>query len=100
MMYRNNVLDAERLAGLVFELASQLQVERSQRVALELALERAGVLKPDAVAALAGDDELRRRSGNELDQAMAKLLRVLTESADARGPLRGEIAKAGQEGAR
>ncbi len=93
MMYRNNYPDAERLAGLVFELASQLQVERSQRVALELALERAGVLKPDAVAAVAGDAELDRRSRAELDQSMAKLLRVLTESADARGPLRGEIAK-------
>ncbi len=97
MMYRNNVLDAERLAGLVFELASQLQVERSQRVALELALERAGVLKPDSVASLAGDDELRRRSNSELDQAMAKLLRVLTESADPRGPLRGEIAPTAKE---
>jgi len=96
-MYRNNTPDAERLAGLVFELASQLQVERSQRIALELALERAGVLKPDAVAAVAGDVELRRRSGAELDQAMEKLLRVLTESADPRGPLRGEISKSVQE---
>lgn len=97
MMYRNNFPDAERLAGLVFELASQLQVERSQRVALELALERAGVLKPDAVAAVAGDVELNRRSRAELDQSMAKLLRVLTESADARGPLRGEVTKSVKE---
>jgi hypothetical protein len=97
MMYRNNVPDAERLAGLVFELASQLQVERSERVALELALERAGVLTPGAVAAVAGDAELRRRSRAELDRSIEKLLRVLTERADARGPLRGEIAPSVQE---
>lgn len=96
MMYRNNVLDAERLAGLVFELASQLQVERSQRIALELALERAGVLAPGALAA-AGDAELRQRSCAELDQALEKLLRVLMERADARGPLRGEITNSVQE---
>lgn len=96
MMYRNNIPDAERLTGLVFELASQLQVERSQRVALELALERAGVLTPGAISEVAGDAELRRRSGIELDQAMEKLLRVLTERADARGPLRGEVANAVQ----
>jgi hypothetical protein len=97
MMYRNNIPDAERLAGLVFELASQLQVERSQRLALELALERAGVLAPNALAAVAGDVELRQRSRAELDQSMEKLLRVLTERADARGPLRGEIAPSVQE---
>jgi hypothetical protein len=100
MMYRNNTPDAERLAGLAFELASQLQVERSQRIALELALERAGVLKPDAIAILAGDEELRRRSRVELDQAMAKLLRVLTEGADPRGPLRGEAVKSAKEESR
>ena len=48
-------------------------------------------------AAVAGDVELNRRSRAELDQSMAKLLRVLTESADARGPLRGEITKSVKE---
>lgn len=90
MLYRPVTPDAERIVGLVFELASQLQVERAQRIALELALERAGVLKSDAVDALAGDAELRERSTAELNQAMAKLLRVITELSDARGPLRHE----------
>lgn len=83
-------LDAERLAGLVFELASQLHVERARRVALELALERAGVLATGAAEALATDDEYRRRAGAGLDEAMRKLMRVLAESEDPRAPLRHE----------
>jgi hypothetical protein len=90
MLYRPVNLDSERIVGLVFELASQLQVERAQRIALELALERAGVLKSDAVGAVAGDAELKARSTAELNQSMAKLLRVITEIGDARGPLRHE----------
>lgn len=90
MLYRPVNLDSERIVGPIFELASQLQVERAQRIALELALERAGVLKSDAIGALAGDPELNARSSEELDRAMAKLLRVITELSDARGPLRHE----------
>jgi len=92
MIHRSITPDAERLVGLVFELASQLHVERTQRIALELALERAGVLQPAALDSVAGDAELRARSTVELDTAMAKFLRVLSESADARGPLRNEAA--------
>jgi hypothetical protein len=80
--------DPERLAGLVFELASQLQIERTHRIALEIALARSGALDVHGVERLAGDAELRRRSAAELDRSMAKLMRVLTEHADARRPLR------------
>jgi len=83
-------LDADRLAGLVFELASQLHAERSRRIALELALERVGALPPTAVEALAGDTELKARTGPALDLALANLMRVLTEAADPRAPLRAE----------
>lgn len=85
-------LDAERLAGLVFELASQLHVERARRIALELALERAGALPAGAAEALAADDEYRRRAGEGLDEAMRRLMRVLAESDDPRTPLRHEAS--------
>jgi hypothetical protein len=83
-------LDTERLAGLVFELASQLHVERARRIALELALERAGVLAAGAGEALAADEDYRRRAGEGLDEAMRRLMRVLAESDDPRAPLRHE----------
>lgn len=86
-------LDPERLAGLVFDLASQLHIERAQRIALEIALVRAGVLDVQKIEGLASDAELRRRSAAELDQSMAKLMRVLTEHADERRPLRSADAK-------
>lgn len=84
--------DPERLTGLLFELASQLHIERAQRIALEVALERAGVLDAKATEALAGDAELRARSTAALDQSMAKLLRVLMQHADDRAPLRAADA--------
>ena len=80
--------DPERLTGLVFELASQLHIERTQRIALEIALTRSGVLDVQGVEGLAGDAELRRRSAAELELSMAKLMRVLTEHPDERRPLR------------
>lgn len=90
MKHRPIDLDTERLAGLIYELASQLHVERTQRIALELALERAGVIDEQKVATLAGDPALRERSTVALDRSMAKLMRIITESADSRSPLRAE----------
>jgi hypothetical protein len=90
--------DPERLAGLVFELASQLHIERTQRIALEIALARAGAVNPGDVEKLAGDAELRRRTAAELDASMAKLMRVLTEHADERRPLRPADAVPAREG--
>lgn len=81
-------LDTQRLAGLLFELASQLQAERAHRLALEAALARAGVLPREAAAALADDPALRAESRQAADESVARLLRVLTEQPDARRPLR------------
>lgn len=83
--------DARRLAGLVFELASQLHVERTHRLALELVLERSGVMSPQHPAGLSDDTELAQRASRELERSMARLMRVLTEQADERAPLRKEI---------
>jgi len=81
-------LDTQRLAGLVFELASQLHAERLHRMALETALERSGVLQSEAIAAIAGDPEFRRLGDAAVEESIAKLMRVITELADARRPLR------------
>lgn len=70
--------DNAALTAMVLELASQLHVERARRIALELALARAGVVPPDAIAALAIDPEFRRSSQAALDAAMARIMRVIT----------------------
>ncbi|HUG03447.1 MAG TPA: hypothetical protein VML92_03335 [Steroidobacteraceae bacterium] len=84
----NTAPDCEQLTGLVFELASQLHVERAQRVVLQAALEKAGVFDATTLQALALDPEVQRRNHDLLEESIAKLLRVLAEDADARRPLR------------
>jgi hypothetical protein len=80
----------EQLTALVFELASQLHVERAQRIALQTALEEAGLLSPSALAAVGAGAAARARSAAALDRAIAGMMRVLTESDDPRRPLRPE----------
>jgi len=80
--------DREQLTGLVFELASQLHVERAQRLALQALLEKSGVIDAATLQAMASDPALQRRNREALEESVAKLLRVLTESADPRRPLR------------
>ena len=82
--------DLEQLTALVFELASQLHVERIRRLALEVALESSGALPPGAAQGVAGDARLAARGSAELDQAMGGIMRVLTEGADPRSPLRAQ----------
>ena len=80
----------EQLTALVFELASQLHVERAHRIALEAALESAGVLPPDAADGIASRADVRAKALAALDRAMAGVMRVLTEDADPRTPLRSQ----------
>lgn len=80
----------EQLTALVFELASQLHVERAQRIALEAALERAGLLEHGAVEVGAATPEVRARVADALDRAMRSAMRVLTEDNDPRRPLRAK----------
>ena len=84
--------DTDRLAGLVFELASQLHVERSRRLALEAALVRSGALSAEALAAAGDSTEFLDRAREELDRSMGKLMRVLLENGDVRTPLRVDIS--------
>jgi hypothetical protein len=83
-------LDSSRLAALIFELASQLHIERSRRLALEAVLVRRGVLAAAEIDALAEDPAWRRQASEAADLAVRKLLLVLAESDDARAPLRAE----------
>lgn len=78
----------EQLSALVFELASQLHVERAQRIALQAALEEAGLLTPGALEAVGSSAAVRARSAAALDKAMNGMMRVLTEDDDPRRPLR------------
>jgi hypothetical protein len=84
--------DIDRLAGLVFELASQLHVERSLRLALEAALIRSGALSAEALVVASDSTELLRRAREELDRSMGKLMRVVMENGDVRTPLRADVS--------
>jgi hypothetical protein len=81
-------LDTERLSGLVFELSSQLHAERLHRIALEMALARAGVIDPSTLQELASDPVVRELGRRAVEDSVARLMRVLTERDDARVPLR------------
>lgn len=81
-------LDVRQLAGLVFELSSQLHAERLHRLALETALVQAGVLDIGAIQKLANDSALRSASRHTANEAVAGLLRVLSDDRDPRAPLR------------
>jgi len=83
----------EQLTGLVFELASQLHVERVHRIALEAALEAAGVLVPAAADGIAARADVHAKALTSLDRSMAGVMRVLTEHPDPRTPLRAPIGK-------
>lgn len=81
---------ADKLAGLIFELASQLHEERVRRLALEETLMEGG-LDLSAVDTLVDDDDFRERSRTEADASIRKLLRILEEDGSPEGPLRGEM---------
>ncbi len=79
--------DPSRLAALVFELASQLHVERAHRIALEQALLTAGVITPEVLRQ--AEIEARDATSQALDRSVRALMRVMSESDDPRMPLRG-----------
>lgn len=82
----------DQLGALIFELASQIHVERQRRMALERLLLRSGMLTPGALDALADDKEVTEEGRAALDAALRRMLRIVTEIGDARGPLRAEAA--------
>ena len=82
--------DLDKLAALVFELSSQLHVERHKRLALEQALVAKGVLARSDIDALAEDKSFLDAARAEADTSLRKLLRILAEAGDRQGPLRAE----------
>ncbi|WP_372619364.1 hypothetical protein [Falsiroseomonas sp.] len=83
-------VEPDRLAGLIFELAAQLHAERQRRMALEEVLARRGLLDREQVEALAGDAGFLADAQAGLDASLRRLLRILEEAGDPRGPLRNE----------
>lgn len=83
-------LDNATLGGLILELASQLHVERTRRLALEAALAEAGVVAPATIEKAGAQAALRERAAKAADESIRKLLRVLSDSKDERVPLRAE----------
>lgn len=83
-------LDSAMLGALIFELASQLHIERTRRLALEAALTDAGVLAPATIEQTSERAALREQAAKAADQSIRKLLRVLSDSKDERVPLRAE----------
>lgn len=80
---------ADKLAGLVFELASQLHEERARRQALETVLAADG-LDLGRIDALVDSAGFRARSRDGADASIRRLLRILEENGDPEGPLRAE----------
>jgi hypothetical protein len=80
----------DRLASLLMELAAQLHAERQRRMALEEVLVRRGVLSREEIEALAGDATFLGAAQGALDANLRRLLRIMAEAGDARGPLRNE----------
>jgi hypothetical protein len=80
--------NVDQIAGLVFELATQVHVERQRRLALEELLARRGLIDRDDLHELVGDEGFRDLMRSELVRAQQALLDVLLESDDARTPLR------------
>jgi hypothetical protein len=85
-------LNNATLAALLFELASQLHIERTQRLALQAALTSKGIITSVAIEAVDADAAFREELGNAADQSVSKLLRVLSESLDERVPLRSQAS--------
>lgn len=89
----DNAID--KLAGLVFELASQLHEERMRRRALEDRLAAAGALDPAALDALVDDPAFREGSRDAADASIRRLLRIIEEDGGPEGPLRAEAPTGG-----
>jgi hypothetical protein len=85
--------DADRLAGLVMELASQLHIERQRRMALEHVLAEKGVVDAAALERLADDPKFLAAARVELDRSLRQMLRIVTESGDKQAPLRAEAPR-------
>ncbi len=86
-------LDTSTLTALIFELAAQLHVERTARLALQSALLVQGLLTDRDIESIGEDAHFKRRTSEGADMAVRRLLRAVLESSDERAPLRAEAPK-------
>lgn len=86
-------LDCVAVAALVLELAAQLHVERTRRLALEAALSERDVLAPAQIEAAGERPAVREATARAADEAVRRLLRILAESSNERTPLRAEAPR-------
>jgi 2-keto-3-deoxy-galactonokinase len=87
-------LASSTLASLIFELASQLHIERTRRLALEAALASRGLVSGADIEAASERGDLRTEAAVAADRSIRKLLRILSESDDRHSPLRAEAPTA------
>ena len=85
----------DRMAGLIFDLAMQLHVERQRRMALETVLARRDAGVAAEIAALAEDTAFLAGTRAELDRSLRAMMRVIGESGPAEAPLRDEAVEEG-----
>lgn len=83
-------MQPDRLAALLLEVAAQLHAERQRRMALEEVLLRRGVVTREEIEALGADAAFLGSAQAALDGGLRRLLRIMAEAGDARGPLRNE----------
>jgi hypothetical protein len=76
--------------GLIFDLASQLHIERQRRTALETALVRKELVSRKELDALSDDRAFLDQSRQSLDESLARLMQIMTESGPPQHPLRAE----------
>jgi hypothetical protein len=88
-LYLENV-GSDRLAALLMEVAAQLHAERQQRMALQEVLVRRGLLTREEIEALSGDAAFLASARDALDANLRRLMRIMAEAGDNRGPLRAE----------
>ncbi len=69
--------DNASLGAMLLELASQLHVERTRRIALEVLLDRAGLLAKNAFVGLGDDPEFAARTQCELHASMQSLMAIM-----------------------
>ena len=86
-------LDTSTVTALIFELAAQLHVERTARLALQSALLAQGLLTDREIESIGEDSRFKRHMSDAADKAVRRLLRTVLESSDERAPLRAEAPK-------
>ncbi len=69
---------------------SNASIDQAAAMARQTLLVRQGVITPTPIASMAIDETFLTESRSALDDSLRRLLRIMTENGDPRGPLRAE----------